>query len=73
MKVYTYSEARQNFASVLKIAVKDGEVKIQKKDGTMYTLKPDTKKNESPFPSKRLKLNISNEEILSAIRESRER
>lgn len=33
MKVYTYSEARQKFASVLDKAQKDGVVRIRRRDG----------------------------------------
>ena len=36
MVVYTYSEARQNFASVLDKAVQEGEVRVKRKDGQVF-------------------------------------
>jgi hypothetical protein len=33
MKAYTYSEARENFASVLEEAERDGAVEIRRRDG----------------------------------------
>ncbi len=37
MKVFTYSEARQNLAKLLVIAQKE-EVEIRRKDGTIFSL-----------------------------------
>ena len=38
MRVYTYSEARQNLASLLDIAQRDGAVRIRRKDGQSFVL-----------------------------------
>jgi hypothetical protein len=38
--VYTYSEARQNLASLLEKAAKEGEVRIKRKDGQIFVVKP---------------------------------
>jgi len=42
MNVYTYSKARQNFASLLEQAVEEGEVRIKRKDGRIFVIKPET-------------------------------
>lgn len=47
MTVYTYSEARRNLASVLDEAEREGEVRITRRDGSTFTLKPTPK--GSPF------------------------
>jgi PHD/YefM family antitoxin component YafN of YafNO toxin-antitoxin module len=36
MRVYTFSEARQNFASLLEKAEKEGVVLIKRKDGSLF-------------------------------------
>lgn len=40
MDVYTYSEARQNFSTVLDKAEATGKVLIRRKDGRTYALVP---------------------------------
>jgi len=47
MNVYTYSEARRNLASVLDEAERDGEVRISRRDGRTFTLRPSP--TGSPF------------------------
>ena len=44
MRVYTYSEARQNLASLLDIAQRDGAVRIRRKDGQSFVLQPEVRK-----------------------------
>jgi hypothetical protein len=41
MTVYTYSDARQIFASLLEQALREGEVRIRRKDGRMFVLRPE--------------------------------
>ncbi len=53
MNVYTYSEARQNLASLLDQAVREGEVRIRRKDGQIFVIKVQPK-TESPSRSKEL-------------------
>jgi antitoxin (DNA-binding transcriptional repressor) of toxin-antitoxin stability system len=76
MKVYNYSEARQNFSTVLNTALKE-EVIISRKDGSQFRLisMPGNKKRrKSPLEDiKGIKTNISMDDILDAIRESRKR
>jgi PHD/YefM family antitoxin component YafN of YafNO toxin-antitoxin module len=40
MQVYTYSEARQKLAAVLKQAEHSGKVFIRRKDGQIFALTP---------------------------------
>ncbi|MEI7749243.1 MAG: type II toxin-antitoxin system Phd/YefM family antitoxin [Chlorobiaceae bacterium] len=72
MIVYTYSEARQNFASVLDKAGKVGEVLIKRKDGTIFVIKPITI-NDSPLDVKGIDLNLSRNEIVELLHEVRQR
>ncbi len=72
MTIYTYSEARQNFASVLDKAGKIGEVLIKRKDGTIFVIKP-IPKNDSPLDVKGIDLNLSRNEIVELLHEARQR
>ncbi len=53
MTVYTFSEARQNFASLLEKAKKEGVVLIKRKDGSLFEVLPITPKG-SPLDVKGL-------------------
>lgn len=72
MTIYTYSEARQNFASVLDKANKVGEVLIKRKDGTIFVIKPVTK-NDSPLDVPGIDINLSRDEIVDMLQEVRQR
>ena len=72
MRVYTYSEARQNFASLLEIAQRDGAVGIRRKDGQSFVLQPETS-GASPLDVEGVDLGVSSAEIVEIIREGRER
>jgi len=76
MKVYNYSQARQNFATVLNTALKE-EVIISRKDGSKFRLvsvQENTKKGKSPLENiKAIKASVTMDDILDAIREGRER
>ena len=70
MITYTYTEARQKLASVLEQAAKYGEVRIKRRDGQVFVVKPQ-KREGSPLDVEGLKLRVSREEILESIKESR--
>lgn len=70
MTIFTYSQARQNFATVLDMARKEGEVMIRRKDGSMFRLKADNTVT-SPLDVKGVKTKITTKEIVASIRESR--
>jgi hypothetical protein len=40
MKVYTYSDARQQLAALLDEASKEGEVRIRRRDGSVFAVRP---------------------------------
>ncbi len=71
MKVYTYSEARQNLSEILNISLKE-EVMIKRKDGNIFSIVPRIKTKKSPFDIKGVKTKATTADILSAVRESRE-
>jgi prevent-host-death family protein len=47
MNEYTYSEARQKLASLLEQAAKDGEVRIKRKDGRIFVIRPQSRRTQS--------------------------
>ena len=75
MRIYNYSEARQNFTSVLNTAQKE-EVIITRKDGSRFKIIPIDKKNEigkSPLEGiTGVKAKITTEDLVKVIREGRE-
>ena len=72
MRVYTYSEARQNLATLLERATKEGEVRIRRKDGQIFVIKPQAR-TDSPLDVEGVDLGVTTAEIIAAVRESRER
>ena len=76
MKVFNYSEARQNFATLLNTALKE-EVIITRKDGgefKLISLQQNEKNGKSPLEDiKGVRADVTMDDILCAIRESRGR
>jgi len=72
MQVYSYSEARQKFATVLKQAENTGKVIIRRKDGRTFALVPE-KSISSPLDVPSIKAKVTTEEIVDIIRQGRER
>ncbi len=70
MKVFTYSEARQNLAKLLVIAQKE-EVEIRRRDGTIFSLLSKKKTASSPFDIPGIKTKATTQDILNAVRDSR--
>jgi len=68
--VYTYTEARQNLASLLDLAIQEGEVRVKRKDGQTFVIKPEQKAG-SPLDVEGVDLGIAATEIVQFIRESR--
>jgi PHD/YefM family antitoxin component YafN of YafNO toxin-antitoxin module len=75
MRIYNYSEARQNFSTVLNSALKE-EVIIMRRDGSKFkliSLNESQKELKSPLENiKGIKTKISMDEILDAINQGRE-
>ena len=68
MNTYTYTEARQKLASLLEQAAKYGEVRIKRRDGRVFVIKPQKRKG-SPLDVDGINLNLSRQEILQSIEE----
>ena len=73
MKAYTYSEARENFASVLEEAERDGAVEIRRRDGAIFRILPARKSKASPLDVKGVKLGMSAADLVAIVRKGRER
>ena len=71
MRVFTYSEARQNLATLLDIAQRDGAVIIRRRDGQSFVLRPEVRKG-SPLDVEPVSMNITADEIVQIVREGRE-
>jgi antitoxin (DNA-binding transcriptional repressor) of toxin-antitoxin stability system len=73
MKAYTYSEARENFASVLEEAERYGAVEIRRRDGAVFRILPAPKSKASPLDVPGVKLGLRTEDLVTIVREGRER
>ncbi|TWI68175.1 antitoxin Phd_YefM of type II toxin-antitoxin system [Desulfobotulus alkaliphilus] len=69
MKVYTYSEARKNFSTVLDLA-KSEDVIIKRRGGETFKI-VFTKSPKSPFDVTGIKTKATTQDILDAVKESR--
>ena len=70
MVVYTYSEARQKLASLLDQVLLEGEVRIKRRDGQVFIIKPETEQG-SPFDVPGIDLGLSATEIVQFVQEGR--
>ena len=72
MTIFTFSEARQKFASVLEKAKVEGKVLIKRKDGSVFLIQP-VSQRKSPLDVEGIDLELSASEIVDIVREVRER
>ena len=70
MKIYTYSEARQNLASLLEEARRKGGVRIRRRDGASFILRHD-RTTSAPLDVGGAKVRLQRNQIVAAIRDSR--
>jgi len=70
VKEFTYSEARQQLATLLEKARRDGAVRIRRRDGQVFILRPDTRAG-SPLDVPSLKLSLTRKDVLAAVVEGR--
>ncbi len=70
MNTYTFTEARQKLASVLDQAARDGEVRIKRRDGRVFVIRPQEPVG-SPLDVKGLDLGLNLADILESIQEGR--
>jgi antitoxin (DNA-binding transcriptional repressor) of toxin-antitoxin stability system len=73
MKAYTYSEAREKFATVLEEAERDGAVEIRRRDGTTFRITPTRQSRASPLDVKGVRVDIPTSDWIAVVREGRER
>ncbi|MBR1638127.1 MAG: prevent-host-death protein [Treponema sp.] len=71
MLVMTYSDARQNFASVLDKSEADGAVLVKRADGSLFRISPEAKR-KSPFEGIKTLFDLKHSDIMQALRETRE-
>jgi hypothetical protein len=69
MKIYTYSQARQNLAEVLNKSKRES-VLIRRRGGDSFTVTPKPREG-SPFDVPSVKTTVTTADILTAVRESR--
>lgn len=72
MTVYTFSEARQRFASLLERARREGAVRVKRRDGQIFLIQPD-RSLRSPLDVPGIDAEVPTEEIISIVREMRQR
>ncbi len=70
MKEFTTDEARRRLAGVLDRAVADGAVRIIRRDGQVFVIRPE-RTAASPLDVVAIEAGLSREVILEAIREGR--
>ena len=70
MTEYTFSEARQKLASILDKARREGSVRIRRRDGQVFVVKPE-RPQQSPLDVSGVDLHMERSEILDLIAESR--
>jgi len=71
MRVFTYSEARKRLAEVLDMARED-EVIIRRRNGDAFSL-TEVQKQASPLDIDGIEVDVTTQELVAAVRESRER
>jgi len=72
VKTYKFSEARQNLAAVLDEAANTGEVRISRRDGRSFLIRP-AKTKRSPLDVPGVRTSVSRQEIVTVIRSGRRR
>jgi prevent-host-death family protein len=70
MKVYSYSEARQQLAELLNRARREGQVEIRRRDGQAFVVRPAGIAG-SPLDVAGVSNGFSREEVVELVRESR--
>ena len=70
MKVYSYSDARQQLAELLSRARQEGQVEIRRRDGQAFIIRP-TATAGSPLDVPGVDSDLSREEVVGLVRESR--
>jgi hypothetical protein len=70
VKEFSFVEARQRLASLLERARREGAVRIRRKDGQLFVVRPEAPAG-SPLDVPGIGARLSREDILEAVREGR--
>lgn len=70
MRIYTFSQARQQLATVLDEASREGEVQIRRRDGRSFVVQPVVEAG-SPLDVPAVSTALTTAEILALVREGR--
>jgi hypothetical protein len=70
VKVYSYSEARQQLAELLNRASREGAGAIRRRDGHVFLVRP-ASRSGSPLDVPAIDAGLSRDEILALVRDSR--
>ena len=68
--VYTYTDARQNLAKLLDKAAAEGEVRVKRRDGRVFVIRPE-RNTTSPLDIEGIDLDVTTGEIVQFIAEGR--
>jgi len=71
MNIYTFSEARQQLATLLNEARRDGEVRIRRRDGQVFVVQPVAADGRSPLDVPGIDTGLARGELAEILRESR--
>ena len=71
MKEYTYSQARQQLATLLREARVEGAVRIRRRDGEVFMVQPAPASGRSPLDVPGVSVAATMADVLRAVRESR--
>ena len=74
--IYTVSQIQKQLTELLQKVLREGQVQFKSKDGQVFVIRPImTAKSTkaSPLDVKGIKLPVTTEDILQAVRESRQR
>lgn len=72
MRVYTFSQARQQLAALLVQARRDGQVRIRRRDGQEFVVRPAPAAEGSPLDVPGLDIGLKPDDLVSVLRESRQ-
>lgn len=70
MRIYTFSQARQQLATVLDEAYREGKVQIRRRDGRSFVVQPVIAAG-SPLDVPAVSTTLTTTEILALVREGR--
>ncbi len=71
MKVYSFSEARQQLAALLNQARREGQVRIRRRDGQEFVVQPAPASTGLPLDIPGLGLDLTISDVVDLVRESR--